>query len=106
MIHDSIKDIRMRRTLRSNKKRIEEVMAKHGGRNPHFYRSGTGGRFSFRDDLDMIVELDDPPMGNKLVRTSMSDDLRRVLGVRVNVVDDDTQPYERSRLRNSTELKL
>ncbi|UYM03915.1 XRE family transcriptional regulator [Solicola gregarius] len=73
---------------------VIDIVSSHRARRPRVFGSTARGDDTAESDLDLLVEFDADATLLDLVR--MADELERVLGVRVDVVDD----YGDSRILN------
>ncbi|UPK76042.1 XRE family transcriptional regulator [Nocardioidaceae bacterium SCSIO 66511] len=79
--------LRPSHAIRLHRDAVLEIVESHRARHPRAFGSTARGEDTSGSDLDLLVDFDDD--ATLLDLTRMADELERVLGVPVDIVDDD-----------------
>ena len=75
-----------REAIASHRAELDDVLRRYNAHNPRLFGSVARGDANANSDVDVIVDLA-PTSGNSLMRIAgLSEEFRRVLGLRVDVV--------------------
>lgn len=82
----TVESQRLRDSIAANRSAVGDVLRRYHARNPRLFGSAARGDATSKSDLDLLVDLD-PGQGDDLLRIAgISEELSRILGVRVDAV--------------------
>jgi len=72
-----------------NRDEIHATLQKYNASNPRIFGSFARGDFSEASDLDIVVDIDNPPRGRLFARAGLSESLSQIIGRPVDVIFSD-----------------
>jgi len=87
-----------------NKDEIRTTLQKYNASNPRVFGSFARGDFLENSDLDIIVDINNPPRGRLFARAGLSESLSQIIGRPVDVIFSDDRFAKK--LKSETMLAL
>ncbi|MEX3631818.1 nucleotidyltransferase family protein [Rothia sp. LK2492] len=78
--------LRLLQLIAQNRSSIDDVFRQYGATNPRLFGSVARGDAHEHSDIDIMVDIADTKGGTIMKLAGISESLRRLLGVRVDVV--------------------
>lgn len=82
----SADSLRLQKLIADNSDAIGAIFRKYGATNPRLFGSVARGDAHAQSDIDIMVDIDDTKGATIMKLAGISESLRRLLGVRVDVV--------------------